>query len=151
MINRNAHLSESECPCINDLDPVLDPDLDPDFQNSRKLPLKTDQWLSFWETTLVMSQRRHRSDSTRGDIAGFHRPPTGDKLWQKVTSFPKPSVSWPTPPLPAFLAIFGRNSGKFDFWWVLINLYGQKLVWDMPDGCKTSCESMGTCFATIWL
>ena len=23
------------------------------------------------------------------------------------------------------------------------------MVWDMPDGCKTPCESIGTCFETI--
>ena len=51
----------------------------------------------------------------------------------------------------AFPAKFIENLPKFDFRWVLIYFYRQKMVWDMPDGCKTPCESIGTCFETIWL
>ena len=44
----------------------------------------------------------------------------------------------------------------FHFGWNEFPLYGtsegqgrQKMVWDMLDGCKTSYESIGTCFGTM--
>ena len=49
------------------------------------------------------------------------------------------------------LADFIENLAKFDFRWVSIYFYRQKMVWDMPDGCKTPCESIGTCYETIQL
>ena len=33
----------------------------------------------------------------------------------------------------------------------LIYFCRQYVVWDMLDGCKTPCGSIGTCFETIWL
>ena len=42
-------------------------------------------------------------------------------------------------------------TSKFHFRSVLVYFYRRNEVWDMPDGCKTSYESIGTCFGTIWL